>query len=163
MPRFPSPRETEVRREVERRDTMSLADEFERTMGDVVTGVVSASTCGCRVDHVRGDHPRPGVAVGSRRRSPIEAAANVETVAFGGGGGAGVLDQRDRCQVDEFVYVALIAFGRDAEATAAKVRELRCPRSGSVRSSTSSTTSRQTTCFALNATIEVARAPARGR
>ena len=152
------------RREVERRDTMSrLADEFERTMGDVVTGVVSASghlrdaasTMSGATTHVQAQSSQAAGA-------STEAAANVETVASAAEELASSINEIKR-QVDESAHVASIA-SRDAEATAAKVRELSvsAQRIGQVVDLINNIAG-QTNLLALNATIEAARAGEAGK
>lgn len=153
-----------VRRDAERRDTMGrLADEFERTMGDVVAGVVTASghlreaaeTMNAATSRVQ---TQSSLAAGASN----EAAANVETVASAAEELTSSINEIKR-QVDESAHVASVASG-DAEATGAKVRELSesARKIGQVVDLINNIAG-QTNLLALNATIEAARAGEAGR
>ncbi len=157
--------ETErLRREAERRETMArLADEFERTMGEVVTGVVDAS------GHLRdAATTMTGATARVQTQSSMAATAsgaasvNVETVASAAEELSASIGEIKR-QVDESAHVASIA-ARDAEATAAKVRELSnsAQKIGLVVDLISNIAG-QTNLLALNATIEAARAGEAGK
>jgi len=153
-----------VRRDIERRETMGrLADEFERTMGDVVSGVVSAS------EHLR-EAASTMTAATTRVQAQsslaagasTEASANVETVASAAEELTSSIGEIKR-QVDESAHVASIAAG-DAETTGAKVRELSesARKIGQVVDLINNIAG-QTNLLALNATIEAARAGEAGR
>ncbi|MHC5655518.1 methyl-accepting chemotaxis protein [Stappia sp. ICDLI1TA098] len=150
--------------ETERRSTMMrLADEFESSMSNVVTGVVGASgqlkaassTMASATQKVAG---RSNAAANASN----EAAANVQTVASAAEELASSIGEIKR-QVDESARVAGQAVG-DAEMTATKVRELSnaANRIGDVVDLIDNIAN-QTNLLALNATIEAARAGEAGK
>jgi methyl-accepting chemotaxis protein len=157
--------ETDRRRqEQERRETMlRLADEFERAMGDVVRGVVSASTqlqsASASMFTATG---RVAEQAKSAASAAEEASHNVQTVAAAAEELTASISEIKR-QVDESASVTSNA-AAEAEATSSKVRDL---------SESAQTIGRivdlinsiagQTNLLALNATIEAARAGESGR
>ncbi|NLH80813.1 MAG: HAMP domain-containing protein [Phyllobacteriaceae bacterium] len=152
------------RREAERRATMGrLAEEFERTMGQVVGGVARAA------EHLRGasdvmSNATTRVQAQSTQASQTseEAYGNVETVASAAEELTSSIGEIKR-QVDESARVAAGAVV-DAEVTASQVRELSTAANkiGLVVDLISNIAG-QTNLLALNATIEAARAGEAGR
>ncbi|PTW62188.1 methyl-accepting chemotaxis sensory transducer with Cache sensor [Breoghania corrubedonensis] len=153
-----------ARQEEERRSTMmQLADEFERSMAAVVTGVVGAS------DKLKGassvmNSVTKKVASESESASSAssEASSNVQTVASAAEELSASIGEIKR-QVDESARVVGQA-ATDAEQTADKVRELSsaATRIGDVIDLID-TIANQTNLLALNATIEAARAGEAGK
>ncbi len=156
--------EARQHREAERRLTMSrLAEEFERTMGEVVGGVARAA------EHLRGasdvmSNATTRVQAQSSQASSTseEAYGNVETVASAAEELTSSIGEIKR-QVDESARVAAGAVV-DAEVTAAQVRDLStaADKIGQVVDLISNIAG-QTNLLALNATIEAARAGEAGR
>jgi methyl-accepting chemotaxis protein len=152
------------RQEQERRDTMlRLADDFERTMGDVVKGVVHASaqlqsaakSMTAATEKVAHQSEAAAAASG-------EADTSVQTVASAAEELASSIGEIKR-QVDESARVAGRAV-TDAEKTAGQVRDLSsaATKIGDVVGLIDNIAS-QTNLLALNATIEAARAGEAGK
>jgi methyl-accepting chemotaxis protein len=152
------------RQDRERRETMlKLADDFERAMGDVVKGVIAAST---QLDTASSTMSQTTDRVADQARSAADAAAqasgNVQTVAAAAEQLTAAITEIKR-QVDESASVAAHA-AADAESTSSKVRELAdsAQTIGQIVGLISDIAG-QTNLLALNATIEAARAGEMGR
>ncbi|MBB4197856.1 methyl-accepting chemotaxis protein [Rhodoblastus sphagnicola] len=152
------------RQEKERQATMlRLADEFERAMGDVVQGVVAAST------QLQSASTSMSTATGrvagqaqSAAQAAEEASHNVRTVAAAAEQLTASIAEIKR-QVDESASVTAQA-ASEAESTSSKVKELSesAQTIGQIVDLINNIAG-QTNLLALNATIEAARAGESGR
>ncbi|MEI2386533.1 methyl-accepting chemotaxis protein [Breoghania sp. JC706] len=153
-----------ARQEEERRSTMMrLADEFERSMAAVVTGVVGAADKLKGASGVMNSVTKKVVAESeSASAASSEASSNVQTVASAAEELSASIGEIKR-QVDESARIVGLA-ATDAESTAEKVRELSsaATRIGDVIDLID-TIANQTNLLALNATIEAARAGEAGK
>ncbi|PPQ40622.1 methyl-accepting chemotaxis sensory transducer with Cache sensor [Rhodoblastus acidophilus] len=152
------------RQEKERRETMlRLADDFERAMGDVVQGVVAASTqlqaASASMSTATG---RVAEQAQSASQAAEEASQNVRTVAAAAEQLTASISEIKR-QVDESAAQTAQA-ANDAEATSSKVKELSesAQTIGQIVDLINNIAG-QTNLLALNATIEAARAGESGR
>ncbi len=156
--------ESRAQQEEERRSIMvQLADEFERSVGDVVSGVVGAT------DQLKGASgmmksvtDRVAIQSESAASASTEASANVQTVASAAEELAASINEIKR-QVGESTRIVGVA-ATDAEQTADKVRDLSeaANRIGDVIDLIDNIAN-QTNLLALNATIEAARAGEAGK
>ncbi len=146
-----------------RLETARMADAFEAAVGNVVRNVVAASTqLQSAAQTMSAATEEVSTRSGAVANASEEASANVGTVAAAAEELASSIGEIKR-QSDESTLVAGRA-ARDAEATAARVRELSesASRIGQVVDLIDNIAS-QTNLLALNATIEAARAGEAGK